>query len=194
VVDAELHAFSAALPFALLMCAVSLLVTRPLARRARIPTLLALAYALAVSGFVVVTLTPTGGGTFFSSWSRRVLPHLIRSMDLALPSFHDLTSLNEVSLNIIAAAPMGLLTALAVIRARRLVLGVSVLVPPCCELVQALLPHLNRVGFVLSDVINNEIGFAAGAALGVLMALAGGLGRGTRGTSYARRREESPAV
>ncbi|MBO9522711.1 MAG: hypothetical protein J7518_14350 [Nocardioidaceae bacterium] len=155
-----------ALPVTVVACAVALAASPVLARRHGGNPLVWWLYLSAVGGFLAVTITPTGG-----HFSGGLSTHVIRSMSPSLPNLRDLRALNEVSLNLLVAVPLGAAAVLLSSVLRRYWPLLAIGLPFVSELVQGVLPGLSRVGFVLGDALTNLVGVAMGAAGGVVLAL-----------------------
>jgi hypothetical protein len=164
-----LDPFFRSIPFAApgaVGCAVVFALTAPLlGRRLGVHPMTAWIFCTALGGFAALTLTQSGsalegydqGRTYFST-------------ALAWPTVEQLTSVNDVSLNIVAGVVLGA-AGLAVVRAHRRWTPVLIVVaaPVGVELVQWTVPRLGRSGFLLVDVIDNWTGIAVGATAAALV-------------------------
>lgn len=113
--------------------------------------------ALAVA--LAVTLVP-------SEFGEERIVHCVIAMPTTLGLF-DLPAVTQESLNALLLLPLGFFSALAARRAWAAVLPV-VITPIFIELIQALIPALDRV-CSSQDVINNVTGGLLGVALGALL-------------------------
>lgn len=156
-----LRSIPLALPGALVSALVFAVCAPRLGRRLSVHPVIAWFYGTALGGFAALTITPVRaalegykqGATYFST-------------DVSLPSLRDLTSANDVSLNIFAGVALGVAgVALARSRGAYLPLVGVILAPVVVELVQWAVPALGRSGFLLTDVAQNWIGLAVGAAV-----------------------------
>lgn len=121
-----------------------------------------------------------GAGRNADSRGNGGLPEAWRepNLTLSLPSWETMATINETSLNVLLFVPLGLTIALLPrIRAAIVLFGLSVLAPMAIEVVQYVAPALDRVGLQMDDVVANEIGLLAGAAVGVVLRLFLALGR-----------------
>lgn len=147
------------------------------------------AWVAAVGSFMAATLTPTAGiGS--RRWTLETYAHLIRSMSFTIPDPRELVGANDTSFNVLIGIPLGLVSVLlARVAHRWWPLWSVVVLPFVCEFIQAAVPPLGRVGFVLADAVNNEFGVALGLVAGAAavwgLRLVSGVGR--RGGVLLRR-------
>lgn len=149
-----------ALPGALAVIGLSVLLNRRTALALGSSRAVALLLTTGLGAVLVVTLTPSPDAGF---WGRS----RTAAFELVLPTPAQLLAVNEVSLNVLLFVPLALAAALLPRGRRRAVLGVWLL-PFTVEGMQYALPALGRSGFLLGDVIANLIGAAAGTVLGLV--------------------------
>jgi glycopeptide antibiotics resistance protein len=118
--------------------------------------------SIALAAALAVTLVPSEFG------EERII-HCVIAMPTTLGLF-DLPAITQESLNALLLLPLGFFSALAARRTWAAVLPV-VITPIFIELVQALIPALDRV-CSSKDVINNVSGGLLGVALGALLMVA----------------------
>lgn len=144
------------------MCAVVFAICAPwLGRRLRVDRFVAWFYVTTLGGFLALTATPTRSALEGHQQGATYL-----SFDVVLPRVQELSSANDVSLNIVAGVALGLSdAALGLARGSFLpLLGVTV-APVTVEVIQWTVPALGRSGFLLPDVVQNWAGLIAGAGL-----------------------------
>lgn len=119
-------------------------------------------------GFVALTDTPVGP---LSSFGQHGATHV--SLRIAFPTASDLTGISSTSLNLFAGLALGAALGARAIEVRRAGPALlAVVLPFLCEFVQFLVPALGRAGFILSDVVVNELGVVIGLAGGAAGAFA----------------------
>lgn len=174
--DPFFHSIPLAAPGAV-GCAVAFALVGPwLGPRLGVHPVTAWFFCTMLSGFAALTLTPSRSAI-------EGLPqgHTHWSTGLALPTPEQLTSVNDVSLNIVAGLALGA-SGLVMARARRRVAPMLVVVaaPVVVEVVQWAVHQLGRSGFLLTDVVDNGIGILVGAAASTLVLQRPRLGRTRR--------------
>lgn len=115
--------------------------------------------SIALSTALAVTLVP-------SEFGEERIVHCVITMPAALGLF-ELPAITQESLNALLLLPLGFFSALAARRAWVAIVPV-VVTPVFIELIQALIPALDRV-CSSQDVINNLTGGLLGVALGALL-------------------------
>lgn len=174
-----------AAPLVLLAALVLAGVAGPLARRHGLPTWVVYAAGLSWATFVAVTATPSE-----LPWvrtDRGLGDGAVWSLGTDTVSWPDLTRVNEPSLNVWLAVPLGataLLLALALRRWWPLLLAVAT--PLVAESLQMLVPQLGRVGFLLADVALNLAGVGLGVLAGLVLSPLLLVGRGRREDRVSR--------
>lgn len=134
-------------------------VYRKVAKRTRWPSWPTLGAGIALAGVLAVTLTP-------DEWDMGEKVTCIFSLPTTLGLFA-LPALTQDSLNALLLLPLGFFSVLATRRAWMAALTV-VMTPICIELIQALVPVLDRT-CSSQDIINNISGGLLGVALGILI-------------------------
>jgi hypothetical protein len=124
--------------------------------------------SIALAGALAVTLVP-------SEFGEERIARCVIAMPTTLGLF-ELPAITQQSLNALLLLPLGFFSALAARRAWTAIFPV-VITPIFIELVQALIPALDRV-CNSQDVINNVTGGLLGVALGALLTV---VVRGRRG-------------
>lgn len=151
------------LPGALTVVALSLVLSRHLARWLGSSAVFAFLLAGAFGSVVVVTVTPSADGGF---WGRG----RAASFEATLPTLGQLLTVNEISLNVALFLLPAIAAALVRRRtARRTVVALVWVLPLTVETVQYVLPVLGRSGFLLNDMVANMLGVAIGTAAGLLL-------------------------
>ncbi|MET0820621.1 MAG: hypothetical protein ABWY58_06630 [Aeromicrobium sp.] len=150
-------------------CAIAFALVAPLlGRRLGVPPMTAWFFCTALGGFAALTLTPSGSAL---EGYRQGSTHF--SASLVWPTVEQLTSTNDVSLNVAAGVTLGA-AGFVMSRARRhwAPLLIVVVAPVGAEVVQWTVPQLGRSGFLLVDVLDNWIGIAVGTAVAALITVA----------------------
>lgn len=119
-------------------------------------------FGTAVAGFLALTLTPTSSVLDGYKAGQTYI-----SLHVTLPTVNQLTSINEVSLNVVAGIAIGV-TAFLFSRSsgKNGAIYLAVSLPVVAEIVQWVISQLGRSGFLLTDVVQNWLGIAAGVAAG----------------------------
>ena len=147
-----------------------------LGRVLRQPRGLALGLALSLGVIAAATLTPSRDALLFGSTGSGTCD----VTSLALPTLHDLRTLNDTSLNIALFVPLGLvLGAMAWSGIAWKVVVSALAIPVGIELVQLVVTPLDRSCQAV-DVVDNEIGLVVGLAVAFALVIAGRLAAPTR--------------
>lgn len=159
MIEPALRATPWALPGAIVVVIVTLVLAPRAARWLRTRPWLAFGIVASAGLVVLVTLSPSvdagPGRTRFASF------------ELSLDTFRRLDGINESTLNVALFVPLAAFVAMAGVNAvRRLTIPAVILLPVAVELIQYAFPSLGRSGFQMDDVVAN--------LTGVLVGLAGG--------------------
>jgi hypothetical protein len=156
-VDADISRLLGGIPWALPAAFAAVLVAaalaRPIARRTGQTPLAAWMVLASVGAIVGMTLTPSPDYPFQRSCD----------VDVLGPTFRDLFTLNDRSLNVLLFIPLGI-AAIAIRTRNRLAwLLLAAAVAPLIEVTQLLAVPLRRTCQAI-DVIDNELGLVIGLA------------------------------
>lgn len=134
----------------------------------QVPRAAAVVFVAVCGAYMGVTATPSGSGLWANPGGSRGV-----SLDAQLPPLGNFLMISSDSLNLLAGAALGVVSALMWCSDRRWVaVCTAVGLPFLVEVVQLLVPAMGRVGFMLSDVIVNWIGAGIGAGIGTAVAAA----------------------
>lgn len=149
----------------LLLALAALLLASPVSRLLRSSRLLAFATVAAVGLVLVATLTPGGYGGVPVPWH-------IGGLLPVLPDRVELSTVNQVSLNVALFVPLGICAALLTRPAAALAaVALAATTPFAIELTQYAIPELHRVGLQGDDIGANLLGLGAGVIVGLALRL-----------------------
>lgn len=131
------------------------------ARWLRVPRAVAAVFVAACGAYAGVTVTPTGTGLWANPGGSRGV-----SLDVQLPPLTNLLMISSDSLNLLAGAALGAVSASVWWAGRRwIAAGTAAGLPLLVEVVQLIFPGMGRIAFLLSDVVVNWIGAGIGAVI-----------------------------
>ena len=146
-----------AVPAGLAAVVVAAALARPVARRTGQPPVVAWLVLASVGVIVGLTLTPSPDYPFPQSCD----------LDLIGPTFRDLFTLNDRSLNVALFIPLGIAVVAIRTRSRLAWLLLAAAVAPLIELTQLFAAPLRRTCQAI-DVIDNELGLVIGIVVAAI--------------------------